>query len=53
MVSPSQNKKDLLYAWEGKDKKGKIVKGEMRAVGDAYVNATLRRQGVSVVKIKE
>ncbi len=52
MVSPSQNKKDLLYAWEGKDKKGKIVKGEMRAVGDAYVNATLRRQGVSVVKIK-
>ena len=34
--------------WEGKDKAGKIVRGEMRAGGEAVVNATLRRQGIVV-----
>jgi type IV pilus assembly protein PilC len=53
MALISAQKKDALYAWEGKDKKGKILKGEMRAVGDAYVKATLRRQGVTVSKIKK
>ncbi len=41
------------YSWEGKDKTGKIVKGEMRASGDAVVKATLRRQAVSVTKVKK
>ena len=53
MALTSAQKKDALYAWEGKDKKGKILKGEMRAVGDAYVKASLRRQGVTVSKIKK
>lgn len=53
MALTSPQKKDALYAWEGKDKKGKILKGQMRAVGDAYVKATLRRQGVTVSKIKK
>src|SRR5262249_34464768 len=39
--------------WEGKDKTGKAVKGEMRAAGDAMVNATLRRQGIMVTKVKK
>ena len=38
--------KEFNYAWEGKDKSGKQVKGEMRAGGEAIVNATLRRQGM-------
>lgn len=45
--------KEQLYAWEGKDKFGKIVKGETRAGGEAIVNATLRRQGILVTKIKK
>ena len=45
--------KEFNYAWEGKDKSGKQVKGEMRAGGEALVNATLRRQGVIVSKIKK
>jgi len=45
--------KELSYAWEGKDKAGKVVKGEMRAGGEAVVRATLRRQGVRVDKIKQ
>src|SRR5581483_9278650 len=44
--------KELQFAWEGKDRHGKIVKGEMRAAGDHVVNATLRRQGVAVTKIR-
>ncbi|MBR7799717.1 type II secretion system F family protein [Undibacterium fentianense] len=49
---PSQVKENL-YSWEGKDKQGKSVKGELRAGGEAIVSATLRRQGVMVTKIKK
>ena len=36
--------KESIYAWEGKDKSGKTVRGELRAGGEAIVNVTLRRQ---------
>lgn len=45
--------KVFTYSWEGKDKSGKIVKGEMRASGDAVVKATLRRQGLNITKVKK
>src|SRR5258707_5927329 len=45
--------KDINFAWEGKDKSGKIMRGEMRAPGEAMVNATLRRQGIIVTKVKK
>ncbi len=45
--------KQLTYDWEGKDKKGKVVKGEMRANGESFVKATLRRQGINVTKVKK
>ncbi|WP_426112114.1 type II secretion system F family protein [Massilia sp. PWRC2] len=45
--------KETVYAWEGKDKSGKTVRGELRAGGEAMVNVTLRRQGVMVTKIKK
>ena len=45
--------KESTFAWEGKDRQGKLVKGEMRAGGEALVNATLRRQGILVSKIKK
>ncbi|WP_293775538.1 type II secretion system F family protein [uncultured Oxalicibacterium sp.] len=45
--------KESIFAWEGKDKSGKIVRGEIRAGGEAVVNATLRRQGVLVTKVKK
>ncbi|MBA2690532.1 MAG: type II secretion system F family protein [Burkholderiales bacterium] len=41
------------FVWEGKDKTGKLVKGEMRAAGDALVNSTLRRQGISIIRVKK
>jgi type IV pilus assembly protein PilC len=45
--------KELHFQWEGKDKSGKVVRGEMRAPGNAVVNATLRRQGIIVTKIRK
>ncbi|MFZ6756813.1 type II secretion system F family protein [Undibacterium sp. Ji50W] len=49
----SSQVKEHLYAWEGKDKFGKTVRGELRAGGEAIVNATLRRQGILVTKLKK
>jgi type IV pilus assembly protein PilC len=45
--------KQITYNWEGKDKKGKVIKGEMRAAGESFVSATLRRQGITVTKVKK
>ena len=45
--------KEINYLWEGKDKSGKVIRGEMRAGGEAVVNVTLRRQGILVTKVKK
>jgi len=45
--------KEFHYLWEGRDKHGKVIKGEMRAGGEAVVNVTLRRQGIIVTKVKQ
>ncbi|MGG7603748.1 type II secretion system F family protein [Massilia sp. BKSP1R2A-1] len=45
--------KEKVYAWEGKDRTGKTVRGEIRAGGEAIVNVTLRRQGILVTKVKK
>lgn len=45
--------KDFVFEWEGKDRNGKLVKGELRAGGEAMVSATLRRQGILVNKVKK
>jgi len=49
----AKDSKEVTYAWEGTDKKGKRIRGEMRANGEAFVNATLRRQGINVIKVKK
>jgi len=45
--------KEYNYSWEGKDKSGKVVKGDIRAAGQAIVHTTLRRQGILVSKVKK
>jgi type IV pilus assembly protein PilC len=45
--------KEFTFSWEGKDKGGKTVRGEMRAAGENMVQASLRRQGVLVSKVKK
>ena len=45
--------KTYNYAWVGKDKTGKVIKGETRAQGESSVAANLRRQGIQVASIKK
>jgi type IV pilus assembly protein PilC len=45
--------KEFNFTWVGKDKSNKTVRGEMKATGEAQVNATLRRQGIRVDEIKK
>ena len=52
-VAAKKRIKDFVFEWEGKDKNGKNVRGEMRAGGEAMVSASLRRQGVLVTKVKK
>ena len=42
-----------IFEWEAKDRKGKSFKGEQRAESQAEVTATLRKQGLTVVKMKK
>jgi len=45
--------KESIFVWEGRDRTGKKIKGEMRAGGSAVVNATLRRQGINVTRVRK
>ena len=45
--------KESTFLWEGKNKDGKIVRGEMRAASESVVQTTLRRQGVTSAKVKK
>lgn len=53
MAADNKAAKEYTYSWEGKDKSGKVIKGEMRAAGEASASAHLRRQGINVTKIKK
>ncbi len=45
--------KEAVFEWEGRDKNGKVVRGEVRAGGEAAVSASLRRQGILLTKVKK
>ena len=52
-TAAARSPKEVIFEWEGKDKNGKIVRGEIRAGGESVVSASLRRQGILVNKIKK
>jgi type IV pilus assembly protein PilC len=45
--------KDFIFEWEGKDRSGKLVRGELRSGGESAVSASLRRQGIMVTKVRK
>ena len=49
----AKNTKESIFEWEGKDKNGKLVRGEIRAGGEAVVSASLRRQGILLTKVRK
>jgi len=52
-AASTRNIKEIVFEWEGRDRNGKAVRGEMRAAGENQVQASLRRQGVLASKIKK
>jgi type IV pilus assembly protein PilC len=52
-VASAKGVKEYLFEWEGKDRNGKLVRGDIRAAGESQAQVTLRRQGVFVTKIKK
>ncbi|MDE2402204.1 MAG: type II secretion system F family protein [Burkholderiales bacterium] len=52
-TAAAKKTQEFVFEWEGKDRNGKVVRGEVRSAGEAVVSATLRRQGILVQKIKK
>lgn len=52
-ATAARNVKEYVFEWEGKDKNGKVVRGEIRAGGESVVSASLRRQGILITKVKK
>jgi type IV pilus assembly protein PilC len=52
-TAATKNVKDFVFEWEGKDRNGRPMRGEIRAVGENQVLATLRRQGIIPGKVKK
>ncbi len=53
IARPREPAREALFHWEGRDKQGRVVKGEMRAGGESVVAASLRRRGIMVSRIKK
>ena len=53
MATAAKAVKDATFLWEGMDKRGKKVKGQLQAGGEAMANAQLRKQGITVTKVKK
>ena len=45
--------REYTFVWEGKNRDGKPVLGEMRAASEAVVQTSLRRQGVMNARVKK
>ena len=52
-VGTRKEAQDITFVWEGQDRTGKTVRGEVRAPGEALANVILRRQGIRVRKLKK
>jgi len=52
-IAKAATVKQVPFLWEGTDKTGKKVKGEMLAPGEAFVRQSLRRQGITVAKVNK
>jgi len=51
--SRSSAVKESAFLWEGRNKDGKTVRGELRAASESVVQTTLRRQGITNSKVKK
>ena len=52
-MAKAPTKKVTIYNWDGTNRAGKTVKGEMEGPSPAYISATLRRQGITPGKVRK
>ena len=52
-AASAKDVKEFVFEWKGKDRNGKIVRGETRAGGENQVQALLRRQGILATSVKK
>ncbi|HUY82956.1 MAG TPA: type II secretion system F family protein [Steroidobacteraceae bacterium] len=52
MTAAAAAKKEVQFVWEGKDKRGNVVRGKALATNEAALRADLRRQGVAPTRVK-
>jgi type IV pilus assembly protein PilC len=51
MAVASHQLRDVVFEWEGTNRQGNPVRGQIRAMGENHVMAVLRRQGVQHLKV--
>ena len=52
-MAKAPKKTVAIYKWDGKNRAGKSVMGEMEGPSPAYISATLRRQGITPGKVRK
>jgi type IV pilus assembly protein PilC len=52
-LAKARASQEAYFIWEGRDKLGKLVRGEMRALSSTAAVDTLRRQGILALKVKK
>jgi len=52
-TTAAKGPKEFTFTWEGKDRAGKVLRGDLRATSETVVSATLRRQGIIVSKVRK
>ena len=53
MAAAAKAPKTSTFVWEGKDRKGSVVKGELSGQNPALVKAQLRKQGINPTKVRK
>jgi type IV pilus assembly protein PilC len=53
MPNASRTSTPVLFLWEGKDRQGRLLRGEVHAHGIASVSAALRRQGIQTIRVRK
>jgi type IV pilus assembly protein PilC len=52
-MATSKAVKTSIFTWEGKDRKGVVLKGEINGQSPALVKAQLRKQGINPLKVRK
>ncbi|WP_428354054.1 type II secretion system F family protein [Methyloprofundus sp.] len=49
----ADNLTQIDFVWKGKNKQGKVIKGELSALSETVARAELRRQGTRIIALKK